>query len=98
MSAIMAIATHTERVSARASLGTKLLVLTILFVMVSEVAIFVPSIANYRLNWLNDAHRNASVAAAIIAETPNVPEGLKLRLLTATNTISLSSLNSSAAH
>ena len=90
MSAIMAIATHTERVSARASLGTKLLVLTILFVMVSEVAIFVPSIANYRLNWLNDAHRNASVAAAIIAETPNVPEGLKLRLLTATNTIAIS--------
>ncbi len=86
----MAIVTQTERVSARASLGTKLLVLTIAFVMVSEIFIFVPSIANFRDNWLNDAHRNASVAAAIIAETPNVPEGLKLRLLTATNTIAIS--------
>ncbi|RAH99408.1 histidine kinase [Acuticoccus sediminis] len=82
--------TKTERVPARASLGTKLLVLTIVFVMVSEIFIFVPSIANYRNNWLRDAHRNASVAAAIIAETPNVPEGLKLRLLTATNTIAIS--------
>ena len=79
-----------DRASARASLGTKLLVLTIVFVMVSEILIFVPSIANYRDNWLDDAHRNASVAAAIIAETPNVPEGLKLRLLTATNTMAIS--------
>ncbi|MEM9221989.1 MAG: HAMP domain-containing sensor histidine kinase [Pseudomonadota bacterium] len=73
----------------RAGLGTKLLVLTIAFVMISEVLIFVPSIANYRQNWLRDAHRNASVAAAIIAETPNVPEQLQIRLLGATNTIAI---------
>ncbi|MEM0907353.1 MAG: HAMP domain-containing sensor histidine kinase [Pseudomonadota bacterium] len=73
----------------RASLSTKLLVLTIVFVMVSEVLIFVPSIANFRNNWLRDAHRNASVAAAIIAETPDVPEQLKMRLLMATNTIAI---------
>ena len=73
----------------RIGLGTKLLVLTIVFVMVSEVLIFVPSIANYRKNWLEDAHRNASVAAAIIAESPNVPEQLKMRLLMATETIAI---------
>lgn len=86
----MALVEKTERVSARASLGTKLLVLTIVFVMISEVFIFVPSIANYRNNWIRDAHRNASVAAAIIAETPDVPEGLKMRLLNATNTMAIS--------
>jgi len=64
-------------------------VLTILFVMISEILIFVPSIANYRNNWLKDAHRNASVAAAIIAEAPDVPEQLKIRLLSATDTIAI---------
>ncbi|WP_205648660.1 sensor histidine kinase [Acuticoccus kandeliae] len=73
----------------RLGLGTKLLVLTVLFVMLSEVLIFVPSIANHRNNWLADAHRNASVAAAIIAETKNVPEQLKMRLLEATDTIAI---------
>lgn len=40
----------------RAGLGlsSKLLFLTVLFVMVAEVLIYVPSIANFRLNWLND--------------------------------------------
>ncbi len=35
-------------------LSGKLLVLTILFVMLAEVLIYVPSIANFRLNWLSD--------------------------------------------
>ena len=35
-------------------LSGKLLVLTILFVMIAEVLIYVPSIANYRLSLLND--------------------------------------------
>jgi signal transduction histidine kinase len=78
-----------ERRIFRAGLGTKLLVLTILFVMVSEILIFVPSIANFRENWLRDAHRNASVAAAIIGGTKNVPEQLKLRLLEATGTLAI---------
>lgn len=74
---------------ARVGLGTKLLILTIVFVMVSEVLIFVPSIANHRVEWLKTAHRTASVAATIIAETPNVPEQLKVRLLEATDTIAI---------
>ena len=40
--------------SLRLGLSGKLLVLTILFVMIAEVLIYVPSIANYRLNWLQD--------------------------------------------
>ncbi len=38
----------------RVGLSGKLLLLTIVFVMVAEVLIYVPSIANFRLNWLND--------------------------------------------
>lgn len=73
----------------RAGLGTKLLILTVLFVMLSEVLIFVPSIANFRNTWLADAHRNASIAAAILQQ-PNVPETLKLRLLSDTGTVAIS--------
>ena len=46
-------------------LSGKLLFLTILFVMVAEVLIYVPSIANFRLNWLNDR-----LAAAHTANNP----------------------------
>ena len=38
----------------RFGLSAKLLLLTTLFVMVAEVLIYVPSIANFRLNWLAD--------------------------------------------
>ena len=35
-------------------LSAKLLVLTLSFVMIAEVLIYVPSVANFRLNWLSD--------------------------------------------
>ena len=41
----------------RFGLSGKLLFLTVLFVMVAEVLIYVPSIVNFRLNWLNDRLR-----------------------------------------
>ena len=47
-------------------LSSKLLLLTALFVMLAEILIFVPSIANFRVTWLNDrltAARLASLAA-----------------------------------
>lgn len=47
-------------------LPTKLLVITLLFVMLAEVLVFVPSIASFRLNWLQsrlEAARLASLAA-----------------------------------
>src|SRR6185436_11526406 len=40
--------------SPRFGLSGKLLLLTILFVMIAEVLIYVPSIANFRLTWLAD--------------------------------------------
>src|SRR6266850_7527219 len=57
----------------RLGLSGKLLVLTILFVMIAEVLIYVPSIANFRLNWLND-RLSAAYTAALVFEA--VPRGL----------------------
>ena len=49
--------------ASRLGLSGKLLVLTVLFVMMAEVLIYVPSIANFRLNWLNDRLSAAYTAA-----------------------------------
>ncbi len=54
----------------RLGLSGKLLVLTILFVMIAEVLIYVPSIANYRLNWLNDRLSAAYTAALVFEAAP----------------------------
>jgi signal transduction histidine kinase len=67
----------------RLGLSGKLLVLTILFVMLSEVLIYVPSIANYRLNWLNDRLASAHTAALVLDAAPSgmVPETLARQIL-----------------
>ena len=67
----------------RFSLSGKLLVLTVLFVMVAEVLIYVPSIANFRLNWLNDRLAAAHTAALVLDAAPSgtVPESLTKQIL-----------------
>ena len=65
----------------RMGLSGKLLVLTILFVMIAEVLIYVPSIANFRLNWLQDRISSAYTAALVLEVTPNVPETLTKQIL-----------------
>jgi signal transduction histidine kinase len=65
------------------SLSAKLLFLTALFVMLAEVVIFVPSIANFRTTWLND-RLTASQLAAVAAEAfpgGEVPPALRDELL-----------------
>jgi signal transduction histidine kinase len=52
----------------RLGLSGKLLVLTLSFVMLAEVLIYVPSIANFRLNWLHD-RLSAAYTAALVFET-----------------------------
>ncbi len=64
-------------------LSAKLLVLTIMFVMLAEILIFVPSIANFRRNWLNDRISAAQVAALVLEGSPRegLPEGIEQQLL-----------------
>ena len=62
----------------RIGLSGKLLLLTTLFVMVAEVMIYVPSIANFRIMWLKDRLAAAHTAALVLDAAPSgmVPESL----------------------
>lgn len=64
-------------------LSGKLLGLTLIFVMLAEVLIYVPSIANFRLNWLSDRLAAAHTAALVLDAAPNnmVPEELARQIL-----------------
>ncbi len=64
-------------------LSTKLLALTVLFVMLGEVLIFVPSIANFRMTWLLDRLAVADVASLVLEAAPDnmVPPELRDKIL-----------------
>lgn len=67
----------------RMGLSAKLLWLTILFVMVAEVLIFVPSVANYRKTWLEERLMAARIAALAVEAAPvsALPQELRRELL-----------------
>ena len=50
----------------RFGLSGKLLVLTVLFVMIAEVLIYVPLVANFRINWLQDRLAGAYTGALVL--------------------------------
>ncbi|MDH3229780.1 MAG: HAMP domain-containing histidine kinase [Alphaproteobacteria bacterium] len=66
------------------SLSARLLVLTVFFVMLSEVLIFVPSVARFRIEWLGARMSAAHLAMLVVDAAPNraVGEMLKADLLT----------------
>jgi signal transduction histidine kinase len=59
-------------------LSTRLLVLTAAFVMLAEVLIYVPSIARFRLTWLNERLDAAALAALALKATPDYMVGEEL--------------------
>ncbi|HEV7439877.1 MAG TPA: sensor histidine kinase, partial [Methylobacterium sp.] len=65
-------------------LSGRLFLLTVAFVAVAEVLIYVPAVANYRLMWLSDRIAAAQVAALVLDATPGqaVSDELARRLLT----------------
>src|ERR1700723_2678520 len=67
----------------RFGLSGKLLVLTILFVMIAEVLIYVPSVANFRVVWLKDRRATGYTAALVLDAAPNgmVPDSLAKQIL-----------------
>jgi signal transduction histidine kinase len=67
----------------RFGLSGKLLVLTILFVMIAEVLIYVPSVANFRVTWLKDRLQTGYTAALVLEAAPNgmVPDSLAKQIL-----------------
>ncbi|WP_321397089.1 HAMP domain-containing sensor histidine kinase [Emcibacter sp.] len=64
--------------SLRNRLSNRLLLLTIGFVMLAEVLIYVPSIANFRLNWLKEKLGAAQIAILAIEAAPDYMVGEKL--------------------
>lgn len=64
-------------------LPARLLGLTVLFVMLAEIVIFVPSIANYRLTWLNErlAFARLAALASDAVQGGEVPAALRRELL-----------------
>src|ERR1700739_3082036 len=67
----------------RFGLSGKLLVLTILFVMIAEVLIYVPSVANFRVTWLKDRLQTGYTAALVLDASPSgvVSDSLAMQIL-----------------
>ncbi len=69
-------------------LSGKLLILTVGFISLAEVLIFVPSVANMRLRWLEDRLNTAAAAAIVIdgLQPAELPRALQKETLMATGT------------
>jgi signal transduction histidine kinase len=67
--------------SAWFGLSARLLILTIVFVMVAEVLVFVPSVANFRKNWLMERLGAAQIAALAAAPGEEFPVAARIELL-----------------
>lgn len=85
--AIAACAAHLKATAGKGwpglRLQSKLLVLTVAFVMLAEVLIFLPSIAYFRVNWLNERLTSARLAslAASAARQGQIPPMVRQELL-----------------
>ena len=64
-------------------LSGRLFLITVAFVAVAEILIYVPAVASYRLGWLSDRIAAAQVAATVLDAAPGQPvsEELSRRLL-----------------
>ncbi len=58
--------------------------------MLAEVCIYVPSVANFRNNWLQDRLTTAGVAASVLAETNTIAPRLQEELLRTTGAVAIS--------
>ena len=67
----------------RFGLAGRVLVLIVCFVLLAEVAIYIPSIANFRANWLQTRLSAAYTAALVLDAAPQdmVPDDLKAAIL-----------------
>ncbi len=61
-------ATPSRMVPLARGLSIKLLVLTVLFVMIAEVLIFVPSIATFKLRWLEERLGTAAAVSVVLVQ------------------------------
>ena len=71
----------------RLGLSGRLFLVTVAFVVVAEILTFVPAVANYRLEWMDDRLAAAQVAALVLdgRTAEPVSEDLESRLLKGVN-------------
>ncbi|NMD07047.1 MAG: HAMP domain-containing histidine kinase [Phyllobacteriaceae bacterium] len=74
------------------SLSGKVLLLTMVFVMLGEVLIFLPSIANYRIQWLKSRIAQAEIAALAAEAAPDqiLNEDLRSEILKGAGVVAVS--------
>ncbi len=74
---------HVSQKLASLSLSTKLLILTIVFVMLAELLILIPSIAKFRQHWLAERLAAAQIASLSLEAAPGhkLPDVLRDELL-----------------
>ena len=73
-------------------LSAKVLVLTIIFVLIGEVLIFLPSIANFRIQWLKARIAQAEIAALAAEAAPDaiLDEALRTEILKGAGVVAVS--------
>ncbi|MBT5185447.1 MAG: HAMP domain-containing histidine kinase [Kordiimonadaceae bacterium] len=80
-----------RKVPIKESLSTRLLMFTIFFVLIAEILIYVPSIASFRQNWIEQKITAANIAILVIEAAPDyiVSRMLADELLSSTETHSI---------
>jgi signal transduction histidine kinase len=80
-----------KKLSIKESLSARLLLFTICFVLIAEVLIYVPSIANFRENWIEQKIAEANIAILVLEAAPDyiVSRMLTDELLTSTENYSI---------
>jgi signal transduction histidine kinase len=73
-------------------LSTKVLLLTILFVLVGEVMIFLPSIANFRIQWMKTRIAQAEIASLAAEAAPDaiLDDALRTEILKGAGVVAVS--------
>ncbi len=81
-----------NNLSIRSNLSLQLLLLTMLFVLLAEILIYVPSVVNFRNTWLEERLAAANIAILAIEEAPDhmVSEKLAKRLLDNAQVVAIS--------
>lgn len=80
-----------KKISMKESLSARLLITTILSVLIVEILIYVPSIANFRINWLEQKIAEADIAILVVEAAPDYLVGrvLSNELLESTQNYSI---------
>lgn len=91
---------HFTRLRWRNRLSSKLLILTALAVLIAEVLIFVPSIANMRVRWMSSRLDTVyAVSEVLIASgNINIPREVQDKVLLATGTKAIALREAGASH